>query len=434
MRNAGQDSSPDPAGPVTANAPSGSNVYITGIRTVDARFPLPKSVAAKPAPTNPVYSYGVTVLQTDRGYAGVGLALTRGGGNRQLCDLIEELGKRLAGRDIEELMSNFGKEFRSIAQDPQYRWLGPDKGLTRLALASITNACFDLWAKSRDVPLWRLLLDLSPRELVSTLDLSYVDDVLTTEDAIALLAASEPGRDDRSRILDTGYPACDTSAGRMAFSDDDMAKKAKAAVAGGFGAIQLKVGSADTKRDVKRANLLRSKVGGSVRILLDADQAWNVSDAIAASQALANIDPYWLAEPTHPDDILGHALIAREIAPMRLAAGAHTPNRVVAKQLLEIDAVHFLRADAVRLGGISEFVTVSLLAKKLGKIVAPHAGDMGQIHQHLVLFNHIALEHEVTVLEHAPYLRDRFARPAIVEDGIYWTPEEPGSSSDLILD
>jgi L-fuconate dehydratase len=407
-------------------------MVITRVRTLDARFPLPRGVGTDAVHANPVYSYGVTLLETDKNVTGSGLAFTLGAGNKQLCDLIEALGERLVGREIEELMSGFGQESRSMADDPQYRWLGPHKGLVHLALSSITNACYDLWAKARNVPLWRLLLDLEPEKLVATLDLSYVDDVLSTEDAVTMLKSNGASRGERSGVLDAGYPGCDTSVEWTALSDQKMAQKATEAVAKGFGAINLQVGSNDIARDVHRASLLRSRLGDSVLITLGAHQAWNIEQAIAASRALAEMDPYWIAEPTHPDDVLGHALIARSIAPLRVAAGEHVPNRVVFKQLLQADAIHFVQADAVRLGGISEFLTVSLLAKKYAKPVVPHVGDMGQIHQHLVLFNHIALDHELLFLEHVPHLRDRFLHPAIVEEGVYWTPEEPGSSSDLV--
>lgn len=411
---------------------SPTNVYITGIRTVDASLDLHPSVSAGGAALRQSYSYGVTLLQTDIGLTGVGLAFTLGGGNRQLCDLVEELGRKLVGRDIEELMSGFGREFRSVAEDSRYLELGSHRGMVRHAIASLTNACFDLWAKSREVPLWRLLLDLSPSELVATLDLSYIDDVLTAEDAVNMLAGDDPGREQRSKILNTGYPASDTSFAGMSLSDEKLLKRAKASVSQGFGAIKLTVGASDN--DVRRANLLRSKLGAGVSIMLDANQAWDLRQAIAATRAFADMGPYWIEEPTHADDILGHALIAREVAPTRVATGKHVPNRVLFKQLLQVNALHYVQADVVRLGGISEFLTVSLLAKKYDKSVVPHAGDLAQIHQHLVIFNHIALDHDVLFLEYVPHLRHRFLHPPIVEDGFYWTPEEPGAASDLILD
>ena len=405
---------------------------IVGVRTADMRFPLERGVAADSVRRNAVYSYGVTLLNTDRDITGVGLAFTRGGGNRQLCELIKTLSERLVGREIEELMSGFAKEFRRIADDPHHRWLGPHKGLVHLALSSITNACFDLWAKSRGVPLWRLLLDLDPEALVATLDLSYVEDVLTADDAIAFLHDNLASRSSRAAILDRGYPGYDASVGSMAFNDEKLSRKAKQSVGKGFGAVKLKVGSSDRLRDLRRAGLLRSQLGQSVKIMLDANQAWSVESAISACADFAEMKPYWVEDPTHADDILGHAVIANEIAPLLVATGKHVPNRVMFKQLLQAKAIHFVRADAVRLGGISEFLTVSLMARKFGKPLVPHVGDMGQIHQHLVLFNHIALGHEVLFLEHLPHLRSHFLHPAIIEDGVFWTPEEPGSASDLI--
>ena len=350
MRNAGGEPDSLSPGSTTPDHTAASSFNITAVRTLDARFPLPRGVGTDAAHTNPVYSYGVTLLETDKGVTGTGFALTLGGGNRQLCDLIEDLSQRLIGRDVEELMSRFGNEFCSIVDDPQYRWLGPHQGLVHLALASIANACFDLWAKSRDVPLWRLLLDLAPEKLVATLDLSHVDDVLGPNEAVAMLQSSVPSRGTRAGILDAGYPGYDTSVGCMVFSDKKLVQKAKEAAALGFGAVKLEVGSPDLSRDVRRANLLRSKLGDSFPIMLDANQAWNIEQAIIASSALADMDPYWIEEPTHPDDVLGHALISRSIAPARVAAGEHVPNRVVFKQLLQADAVTWFRPTQSVLG------------------------------------------------------------------------------------
>ena len=410
----------------------GDGARIVAIRTADARFPLERGVGTDSANRNPIYSYGVTLLDTDRDITGVGLAFTLGGGNRQLCELIKTLSERLVGREIEELMSGFAREFRHIADEPHHRWLGPHKGLVHLALSSITNACFDLWAKSRGVPLWRLLLDLDAEALVATMDFTYVEDLLTAADAIALLRDNVASRSSRAAILDRGYPAYDASVGSMAFNDEKLAKKARESIGRGFAAVKLNVGSTDRARDLRRAKLLRSQLGESVKIMIDANQAWGVESAIAACGELADMKPFWLEDPTHPDDVLGHAVIAKEVAPLLVATGKHIPNRVMFKQLLQANAADVIQADAVRIGGISEFLTVSLMARRRGKAVVPHVGDMGQIHQHLVLFNHVALGHEALFLSHMPHLRSHFLHPAIIEDGVYWTPEEPGSASDLI--
>jgi L-fuconate dehydratase len=375
----------------------------------------------------------LTHLATDGKLTGVGLALTLGEGNRLVCDAIRLLAPPLAGMQIEDIMARFGSIARRLADDPSLRWLGPHKGVVHLALASVTNACFDLWAKSRGVPLWKLLLDLSAEEVVATLDLSYLEDVLTSEEALAILRAEAPGRSARESILRTGYPGYDTSIGWMAYDDDKVRELTAQAIDRGFRAFKLKVGSADEARDLRRAAMLRETAGNSAMLMFDANQKWNLPHASRMCRELSRFAPLWIEEPTHPDDIYAHAVIAREIAPVKIAAGEHIPNRVLFKNFLRYGGVHFVQADCTRLGGVSEFLAVSLMAKKFGLPVVPHVGDMGQIHQHLVLFNHIALNNEVVFLEHIPHLNEHFVFPAQVSGGIYKTPQEPGASSDMIL-
>src|SRR6266851_4564580 len=306
---------------------------IRSVSTYDARFPLPPGAGTDSVHTNSEYSFAVTSLAGENGLRGTGIALTLGNGNKLVCEAIEMLAKPLAGSTIEELMADFGRVSRKLADDPSLRWLGPHKGVVHLALASITNACFDLWAKSRCKPLWKLLLDLAPSEVVRLLDLSYLEEVLSEQDAIELLQGQLASRNRRIPILQSGYPGYDTSVGWMAY------------------------------------------------------------------------------------DVHGHAVLAREIAPTKIAAGEHIPNRVVFKNFMQASALHYVQADCTRLAGVSEFLTVSLLAKKFSLPVVPHVGDMGQVHQHLVLFNHIALGHELSFLEHIPHLRSHFVFPASVADG-----------------
>jgi L-fuconate dehydratase len=404
---------------------------IDSISTRDARFPLPPGAGTDSVHTNPEYCLAVTLLASGN-LCGTGIVLTLGEGNRLVCETIELLAKSLAGLPIEELMVDFGRRSRMLADDRCLRWLGPHKGVVHLALASITNACFDLWAKSRGVPLWKLLLDLTPQRVVDLLDLSYLEDVLTKEDALALLQTNVPDRASRESILKTGYPGYDTSVGWMAYDDKKVAELAARAVDQGFRAFKLKVGSPDSTRDLRRAAMLRKQIGSSAILMLDANQYWNLPEAVRMCRALAEFRPLWIEEPTHPDDIHAHVVLAKEIAPVKIAAGEHFPNRVVFKNFMQYDAVHFVQADCTRLAGVSEFLTVSLLARKFGLPVPPHVGDMGQIHQHLVLFNHIAMGHEVLFLEHIPHLRDRFVFPAKLSGGYYQVPNEPGASCDLL--
>jgi len=406
---------------------------IESISTVDARFPLPAGAGTDSIHTNSEYCMAVTRLFADKQMAGTGIALTLGDGNRIVCDAIELLARPLVGKEIDEVMDNFGQISRRLADDPALRWLGPHKGVVHLALASITNACFDLWAKSRGVPLWKLLLSLTPEEVVRTLDLSYVEDVLNEQEALEILQSHWPTRSHREAILKSGYPGYDTSVGWMAYDDGKVRELTQRAIDKGFHAFKLKVGSADELRDLRRAAMLRDVAGESATLMFDANQHWNLPDARRMCRELAKFHPLWIEEPTHPDDIYAHAELAREIAPVKIAAGEHVPNRVLFKNFFRYEGMHFVQADCTRLAGISEFLTVSLMARKFGLPVVPHVGDMGQLHQHLVLFNHIALDHEVVFLEHIPHLREHFVFPAEIDAGFYRTPQAPGASSDMIL-
>ena len=408
-----------------------TSIVIRQIKTHDMRYDLESGEGADSIHSNPKYSYAVTELVTDKGISGMGLAFTLGGGNELVCQAIDVLSVGLVGREIESLMEEFGLIYAQMLEHPQFRWLGPHKGVVHLALSSIVNACFDLWAKSRGVPLWKLLIDLSPQDLLNTLHLRYVEDVLSPAEALALIEANKADQESRLPILDTGYPGYDTSIGWFQYSDDTIKENIIKSMDQGFDAVKLKVGSIDAQRDIRRANLVRETVGDDVRVMLDANQQWTLPQAIRICLEFEKMNPYWIEEPTHPDDVLAHQTLARAISPIKLALGEHVPNQVIFKNYLQAGTAGFIQADCVRLGGISEFITVSLLSRKYGIPVVPHVGDMGQIHQHLVLFNHIALGHEAIFLEYIPHLRQHFKHPAIVEGGVYQTPQTAGSSSDL---
>jgi L-fuconate dehydratase len=332
---------------------------------------------------------------------------------------------------IETLMSDFGRFSRQVADHPALRWLGPHKGVVQLALASITNACFDLWAKSRGVPLWKLLLDLSPEELVSVLDLSYLDDTLNQQKALSILREQMPSRAEREAILQSGYPGYDTSVGWMDYDDDKVTELTRAALDQGFSAFKLKVGSLDESRDLRRAAMLRKLIGDSSTLMFDANQRWNLPDALRICGELAQFHPLWIEEPTHPDDIQAHVELSRAVSPIKIAAGEHISNRVLFKNFMQTGAVSFIQVDCTRVAGVSEFLSVSFLAKLFDLPVVPHVGDMGQMHQHLVLFNRIGLGLKTAFLEHIPHLKNHFVHPAQVRGGVYQTPQEPGASTDL---
>lgn len=407
-------------------------MYITSVRSFDARYPLPKGAGTDAVHSEPVYAFAVSIIETDTKLRGCGLVLTLGEGNQVVCQLIDLLARELVGKEIEILMDNWGAASWKIANHPQLRWLGPHKGAVCLALASLTNAVFDLWAKARGVPLWRLLLDLEPEKLVRLLDLHGLEDVLAAEDALKLIKEQQSSRRDREQILKRGYPGYDTSVGWFAYKDECVRENARRALDRGFCAFKLKVGSEDLKRDIRRAKMLREITGSDSLVMLDANQQWTLSQAIEVSRAVQEVRPYWLEEPIHPDDILGHQRLADRIAPVRIALGEHVPNRVMFKNFMQAQAVHFVQADCTRVAGISEFLTVSLLARKFDLPVVPHAGDMGQIHQHLVLFNHIAYKLPIEFLEYIPHLSSHFVHPARVEGGMYRTPQEPGCSCELL--
>ncbi|OYD46026.1 mandelate racemase [Sphingobacterium cellulitidis] len=398
----------------------------------DKRFPLSTGAGSDAIHKDPIYSYAVTRLVDEAGRVGTGLAFTIGAGNELVCQAAAFYAEKLMGRDIEELMSNFGQVFNELSNEQQFRWLGPQKGVVHLALASITNACYDLWAKTRGVPLWKLLIDLSAKDLVNTLDLSYLEDELSKEEALHLLEENLMTREQRMGILETGYQGYDTSVGWFNYSDEQVRINCKKAIDNGFSAMKLKVGSKDPLRDIRRANIVREVAGDDAKVMLDANQQWTFPQAVSICQELKEMNPYWVEEPTHPDDILAHQKLAKMVSPIKIAMGEHVPNKVLFKNYLQLCAAGFIQVDAVRVGGVSEFLTVSLLARKFNIPVVPHVGDMGQLHQHLVLFNHVNLGHEALFLEHIPHLRSHFVHPVRLQDGVYKTPMEVGSSCDLI--
>src|SRR5450755_638454 len=307
---------------------------IRSISTYDARFALPPGAGTDSIHATSEYCLAMTLLSTQDGARGSGFVLTLGDGNTLVCKAIEMLAKPLEGMPIEAVMADFGNISRKISDHAALRWLGPHKGVVQLALASITNACFDLWAKSRGVPLWKLLLDLTPEELVRLLDLSYLEEILSEEIALAILRDNAATRNLREPILQRGYPGYDTSVGWMAYDDVKVRELTLRAIDRGFRAFKLKIGSADESRDLRRAAMLRNVVGEDGILMFDANQHWNLPDARRMCRELVKFKPLWIEEPTHPDDVYAHVKLAREIAPVKIAAGEHIPNRVLFKNFL----------------------------------------------------------------------------------------------------
>ena len=407
------------------------SVIIKNISVDDRRFELGNGAGSDAIHTTPIYAYAVCKLETGSNLQGVGLAFTLGTGNDLVCEGIKYLARHVEGKEINELMADFGAVYKSMAEDPNFRWLGPHKGVVHLALASVVNACYDLWAKSRDVPLWKLLLELSPEEIVNTLDLSYLEEVLTRDEAIAMLTATGKTKGERAGILSKGYPGYDTSIGWFNYSDEKVKENIKKAMDLGFDAMKLKVGSTDHKRDIRRAQLVRDTAGDDATIMLDVNQQWNLPQALFMAKELKSMNPFWIEEPTHPDDLFAHITLAKEISPIKLALGEHVPNKIIFKNFIQSGCMSFNQVDAVRVGGISEFLTISLMSKKFDIPVVPHVGDMGQIHQHMVLYNHIGMGHEALFLEHIPHLQRHFKHPVVIKDGVYQIPQVSGMSADL---
>jgi L-fuconate dehydratase len=405
---------------------------IENVHSHDARYPLDGGAGSDAVHAIAEYCLAVTLLKSSNGLVGTGIVLTLGDGNRIVCELIDLLAPALAGKEIEALMADFGTFLRSLANHPHLRWLGPHKGAIHLALASIANACFDLWAKVRGVPLWKLLLELSPEQLVALLDLSYLEDVLTAEDCLAILKQAYPTRAEREAVLQAGYPGYDTSVGWIQYDDEKLKANVVKAIDKGFGGFKLKVGSPDPARDIRRAHLLRGAIGDKALLMLDTNQQWTYPQAVEMCRELMAVSPYWIEEPTHPDDIVAHRNLLAAVPGLKIATGEHVPNRVLFKNFMELGALQFVQVDCTRVAGISEFLAVSLMAKKYDLPVVPHVGDMGQIHQHLVLFNHIGMGHRVEFLEYIPHLRPYFVHPAVVKQGHYVTPQDAGISVDLI--
>jgi L-fuconate dehydratase len=353
------------------------SAVIMRVETEDRRFGLEGGAGTDALHKVDEYAFAVTSLVTDDEISGCGIVLTLGNGNEIICLLITALAEKLPKLPVEELMANFGAVSRKLSDDASLRWLGPHKGAVHLALASITNACFDLWAKARSGPLWNLLLSLMPREIVNLLDLSYLEDDLTPESAIEMVEEERNTRASRQKVLESGYPGYDTSVGWFQYDDAQLRENAKHALGSGFRALKLKVGSKDAGRDIRRATLLRELAGPNCQLMLDANQQWTLPQAEYICQEVRGLNPYWIEEPTHPDDIEGHVKLAQKIAPMRLALGEHVPNRVLFRNFMARKALHFVQADCTRLAGVSEFIAVSLLARKYGLPVAPHVGRHG---------------------------------------------------------
>jgi len=411
---------------------------IIALDVLDVRFPTSEHLDGSDAMNpEPDYSAAYVVLRTDAtdGLEGHALAFTTGRGNDVQARAIEALAPFVVGLTVDEVCGDLGAFSRTLVHDPQLRWLGPEKGAMHMATGAVVNAAWDLAAKRAGKPVWQFLGEMSPEELVAQVDFRWLSDALTPQQALEILRAAQPGREERAaRLLERGYPAYTTTPGWLGYSDEKLARLSREAVADGFSQIKLKVG-ASVDDDVRRMRVAREAVGDGIRIAVDANQRWDVEPAIDWMRQLAPYDPYWIEEPTSPDDILGHAAVRRAVTPIKVATGEHIANRVVFKQLLQAGAVDIVQIDSARVGGVNENIAILLLAAKFGVPVCPHAGGVGlcEMVQHLSMFDYVAVSGTLQdrVIEYVDHLHEHFVDPVRIADGHYVAPLAPGLSAQM---
>ena len=412
---------------------------VIALETSDIRFPTSAMLDGSDAMNlDPDYSaaYVRLVTDADDGLEGHGFVFTIGRGNDVQVAAIAALASHIVGRSVEELLGSMGATWRELVYDSQLRWLGPEKGVMHMAIGAVVNALWDLKAKRAGLPLWQLLARMTPEELVELVDFRYLTDALTPEEALEMFRAAQPGRDEREAdLLHGGYPSYTTTPGWLGYDDAKLERLCREAVAAGFSQIKLKVG-ADRADDVRRLRIARDTVGPSIGIAIDANQRWEIAEAIEWMQELRPFDIAWLEEPTSPDDILGHATIARGVSPIPVASGEHVANRVVFKQLLQAGGLQILQIDATRVAGVNENIAILLLAAKFGVPVCPHAGGVGlcEMVQHLSMFDFVALSalKDDRMIEYVGHLHEHFVTPTIINNGRYRAPLAPGSGAEML--
>ncbi|MCU1528037.1 MAG: L-fuconate dehydratase [Frondihabitans sp.] len=410
---------------------------ITGVSVYDVRFPTSLTADGSDAMNKDGdYSAAYVVLETsDPELRGYGFTFTIGRGN-DICVLAaEQRALPLIGLDVDEMLGDLGGTYQNLKSDSQLRWLGPEKGVEHLAMAAVMNAVWDMAARHAGKPLWLLLAEMSPEELVDVADLQYLSDALTREEALDILRALEPTRRDRiEQLRASGYPCYTTSAGWLGYSDEKLRRLCQEAVDSGYRHVKLKVG-ASLEDDIRRCRIAREVIGDDANLMIDANQVWDVPEAIDWVRALAEFNPLWIEEPTSPDDVLGHATIRRAVAPIGVATGEHGMNRVLFKQMFQAESIDYCQLDSARLASINEILSVYLMAAKFGVPICPHAGGVGlcELVQHLSIFDFVAvsgtLENRVT--EFVDHLHEHFVEPCVVADGAYVLPSAPGYSAEM---
>jgi L-fuconate dehydratase len=408
---------------------------ITRVDVHDVRFPTAAAGDGSDAINRGDYSATYVELPTDGDLTGAGFTFTNGRGNELTCAAVRALAQHVEGRTLEDLAADRLALHRSLIADPQLRWLGPEKGVLHMATGALVNAVWDLWAKQAGKPLWRLLAEMPTAELVAAIDFQHIRDALTPEEAAAILDKGQVGLAERLALLESdGFPSYTTSVGWLGYPDDKVRALTRQAYAEGWRAMKMKVGG-DIEDDVRRAGIIRSEIGPDALLMMDANQVWDVDEAITNMALLAGADPYWIEEPTHPDDVLGHARIQQAVSPVRVATGEVAANRVIFKQLLQAGAIRVMQVDACRVAGVGEVLAELLLAAKFGVPVCPHAGGVGlcELVQHVAIFDYLRVGTSLDgrMVEYVDHLHEHFEDPVRTRGGRYLLPTRPGYSSDL---
>ncbi|HZC74179.1 MAG TPA: enolase C-terminal domain-like protein [Jatrophihabitans sp.] len=412
---------------------------IASLEFTDVRFPTSVDLDGSDAMnTDPDYSAAYVIVTATDGAQGHAFVFTIGRGNEVVLAATQALEHLVLGLDLDEAFADMGAFWRRLVHDSHLRWLGPEKGVMHMAIGAMVNAVWDLFAKREDKPLWKLLADMTPEQIVDLIDLRYLTDALSRAEALEILARAAAGRREREhQLLDKGYPAYTTSAGWLGYSDAKVARLVNEAIADGFTHLKIKVG-ADADNDLRRVQMVRDLVGPEVLVSVDANQRWEVAEAIRNVRMLSGVGLYWVEEPTSPDDVLGHRSISEAIAPIRVATGEHVANRVIFKQLLACDAIQVCQIDACRVAGVNENIAILLLAAKFGIPVCPHAGGVGlcEVVQHLSMFDFLAVSGSTDGrwIEYVDHLHEHFVDPVEIVGGHYRAPTAPGTSAAIRLD
>jgi L-fuconate dehydratase len=413
-----------------------NDIFITAIRVIDLRFPTSReNIGSDAVNKDPDYSAAYCIIETNSDLRGHGLSFTLGRGTDLVVQAAQYLSQYAINRTLASITDDFRAFARQLTDDTQFRWLGPEKGVIQLAAAALINAVWDLYARAESKPLWQLLSEMEPAQLIKAIDFRYIDDALSPEEALDILNSRRAGQAERLALLrKNGYPAYTTSVGWFGYSEEKIRRLSREALADGWTHFKLKVGG-DAAEDLRRGHVVREEIGWTNKLMVDANQKWGVLEAITRTRQLAELQPWWMEEPTNPDDILGHARIRREVPEVRIATGEHVHNRIMFKQLLQAKAIDVLQLDSCRVAGVNENLAIILMAAKFNVPVCPHAGGVGlcEYVQHLSTFDFLSVSAslENRVIEFVNHLHEHFVDPVRIKDGHYLLPEQPGYSIEI---